>query len=323
MDYEKKYKDALERAKGIYKDTWNSYILKIFPELVESEDERVRKELIDYINRLTASPNYIDKYNAWISWLEKQGEQKPANKVEPKFKVGDWITDGYVGGQITSIEDNYPCYKIADFMGGINTSIPFSLQDNYHLWTIQDAKDGDVLAYVTDEEDLWIMIYRSLYEPYEGHVHYHALLVNDNFSDKGTCCICIDNLKPATKEQRDLLFKKMREAGYEWDVEKKEVKEIGQKSAWSEEDEWKFSDILALLTGGVNCHYNTSDLLTWFKVLKDRVQSQNTWKPSEEQIRAIRLASAFVVDDFGEYPTLSEILMDLEEQLRKIKENKL
>jgi hypothetical protein len=28
---------------------------------------------------------------------------------------------------------------------------------------------------------------------------------------------------PATKEQRDLLFQKMKEAGYEWDSNKKEL----------------------------------------------------------------------------------------------------
>lgn len=28
---------------------------------------------------------------------------------------------------------------------------------------------------------------------------------------------------PATKEQRDLLFQKMKEVGYEWDSEKKEL----------------------------------------------------------------------------------------------------
>ena len=31
------------------------------------------------------------------------------------------------------------------------------------------------------------------------------------------------NCKPATKEQRDLLFQKMKEAGYEWDADKKEL----------------------------------------------------------------------------------------------------
>ena len=34
------------------------------------------------------------------------------------------------------------------------------------------------------------------------------------------------DVKPATKEQRDLLFSKMKEAGYEWDSEKKELKMI-------------------------------------------------------------------------------------------------
>lgn len=67
------------------------------------------------------------------------------------------------------------------------------------------------------------MLYWSLYEPYEGHVHYHALLINDDFTNKGTCCICIDNLKPATKEQRKLLFQKIKESGYEWLADKKEL----------------------------------------------------------------------------------------------------
>lgn len=149
--------------------------------------------------------------------LEKQGEQT-TDKVEPKFKVGDWVVkqngesfwNGDCVAQITNITGCGEHW----FDSGT-----WLKAEDIRLWTINDAKDGDVLAYVTDEEDLWIMIYRSLYEPYEGHVHYHALLVNDDFSDKGTCCICIDNLKPATKEQRDLLFEKMRESGYELDKE--------------------------------------------------------------------------------------------------------
>ena len=35
-------------------------------------------------------------------------------KIEPKFHVGQYITDGYIGGQIISMEDNYTCYKILD-----------------------------------------------------------------------------------------------------------------------------------------------------------------------------------------------------------------
>lgn len=36
----------------------------------------------------------------------------------------------------------------------------------------------------------------------------------------------VSHVHPATKEQRDLLFAKMREAGYEWDVDKKELRKI-------------------------------------------------------------------------------------------------
>lgn len=35
---------------------------------------------------------------------------------------------------------------------------------------------------------------------------------------------------PATKEQRDMLFRKMKEAGYEWNGEKKELKKAGSKT---------------------------------------------------------------------------------------------
>lgn len=297
MDYEKRYNEALSRAKDMlaYKEVRQEDMEYLFPELKVSEDERMKREILELVS---ISGIDYNQYEEIKDWLEKQGKQKQTwkpnaaqlivikdliedkntskvNKVilrgmfdefqgicdakheiekqgeqahaelgqsevtkasdqEPKFSVGDWITDGYVGGQITSIEENYPCYKIVDFMG-INTSIPFTIQDNYHLWTIKDAKEGDVLTYVTDEEDLWIMIYWSLYEPYEGHVHYHALLVNNDFSDKGTCCICINNLKPAAKEQRELLFQKMKEAGYEWDAEWKGLKKIEPKKLDADE----------------------------------------------------------------------------------------
>lgn len=143
---------------------------------------------------------------------------------EPMFKVCDWIVSpNGVCWHIDKIEDGR--YYVSCETGEC-ADWPISSESIYHQWTIQDAKNGDVLSYVTDEEDLWIMIYWSLYEPYEGHVHYHALLVNDNFDDKGTCCICIDDLKPATKEQRELLFQKMKEEGYEWDADTKQLKKI-------------------------------------------------------------------------------------------------
>ena len=73
MDYEKKYKEALKRAKDMmsYREVRREDMEYLFPELKESEDERVRKSIIAIIN------NYVDNSNTFkpqmIAWLEKQG----------------------------------------------------------------------------------------------------------------------------------------------------------------------------------------------------------------------------------------------------------
>ena len=46
MDYEKKYKEALERAKSFELPEYKNIMVSIFPELRESEEERIRKALI-------------------------------------------------------------------------------------------------------------------------------------------------------------------------------------------------------------------------------------------------------------------------------------
>ena len=72
------YDEAIKRAKEINNEKKAQpfdVMLKVFPELKESEDERVRKELLNYCkNRAEKYPN-DPKYkniSAWIAWLEKQ-----------------------------------------------------------------------------------------------------------------------------------------------------------------------------------------------------------------------------------------------------------
>ena len=55
---------------------------------------------------------------------------------------------------------------------------------------------------------------------------YYVALTTDNYvkinrEAKGGYWETSRAVYPATKEQRDLLFRKMEEAGYEWDNEKK------------------------------------------------------------------------------------------------------
>ena len=76
----KRYEEAIERARAKYamKDQpIHQDLVDIFHELAESEDEKIRKEIINYFKcQSRDEPSRKDTHNRWIAWLEKQGEQK-------------------------------------------------------------------------------------------------------------------------------------------------------------------------------------------------------------------------------------------------------
>lgn len=89
MDYEKAYKEALERAREIIKDYEKRGLKEqlfyakedlegIFPELQESEDEKIRKGIIRCVKGNMPDNDFRKKY---LAWLEKQGEQNPIINV--------------------------------------------------------------------------------------------------------------------------------------------------------------------------------------------------------------------------------------------------
>lgn len=92
----------------------------LIPELKESEDEKIRKWIIDDIkynmnNETLESSEYKKQGEKAIAWLEKQSKQKPVNKAVPKFRVGDTMrtlqeaNDGYTDGMpvVVSIDNEY------------------------------------------------------------------------------------------------------------------------------------------------------------------------------------------------------------------------
>lgn len=96
MDYKKAYEAAFERAKGIYKEYPSNSTAKvaceqIFPELIESEDERIREALIKGLNFLTTSKRIFTfgdiPIEDIVAYLEKQKEQKPADNVSKEEYV--------------------------------------------------------------------------------------------------------------------------------------------------------------------------------------------------------------------------------------------
>ena len=80
MDYKEKLKAIINSNKTPFVDI--DTFLKYFPELKESENERIRKALIELVRMVDKNPihqifGYGDiKYSDMIAWLEKQGEQE-------------------------------------------------------------------------------------------------------------------------------------------------------------------------------------------------------------------------------------------------------
>ncbi len=373
MDYEKKYKEALERAKEQlesarafdYKEGQIAHDIRtvtyaIFPELKESEDEKIKNELAHYftkgkeylslcsfskeeilawLEKQDADPNMeywrgyregmkdiLDEYDELKRMLEKyeelkgQGEQILANSaktckdeqesddVEPKFHEGDWTVSDLdkMVRQISEVHcDEYNSYYVVD-----GKSVNLEEYDRiHHLWTIQDAKDGDVLA--CDDET--IVILKDLYNATTFHSYCH---IEDGLFDVSKDEMPVwwgwGGFRPATKEQRDTLMKAMADAGYTFDFEKKKLKKIeneitipfgakdselqeaiyyipkgfhaeidddkvvikkGENVAWSEEDEGRLQSCLNILQAkgiiGVTDTINTK----WLKSLKQRLNN--------------------------------------------------
>lgn len=259
-NYEQKYKEAFERAKSLIdfcSDSELKTLEHVFPELKESEDEKIRKALIFHYqgDGCLCTNEYRIDYKDICAWLKKQGErkeatcvadiidrlsdkeqdilfkeleiqkeQKSAEKVKSKFKVGDWVIDKSFGSikQIKHFDNDEKVW----FTDGTGTFIEFL--EGYRLWTIKDAKPGDVL-HATGWHSDCIFIFSGLdnwkFDEPDGEkalatsyccIHVYSDMIE--FGTQGPDCIEVNTVKPATKIQCDLLFRNIRENGYEWDA---------------------------------------------------------------------------------------------------------
>lgn len=92
----KAYDEALLIAKSKINNNkdhvlYENDVIEIFPELKESEDEKIKKDLIQWINEFPDTIWRGHYKKDVIDWLEKQGEQKPAWGEEDEKMVKDII----------------------------------------------------------------------------------------------------------------------------------------------------------------------------------------------------------------------------------------
>ena len=89
------------------------------------------------------------------------------------------------------------------------------------------------------------------------------------------------------------LFTKMKEAGYEWDAEKNELKKIEQNTAWSKEDEEQFSFCCAAIElSNYSSDEHRNYAISFLESLKDRVQPKVELTQLDKNI--LEAAIAFV-----------------------------
>ena len=133
---------------------------------------------------------------------------------------------------------------------------------------------------------------------------------------------------PATKEQRDQLKKAMTDAGYTFDFDKKELKEI-EDEEYNDEDYgidglWHAKNILEKTLGKVD-GYQTDDgildhkcaISAVNKLYKEDAKIKNMWKPSDEHIHWLK----FVIKRMPDTEKANEaeaVLKDLLEQLEEL-----
>lgn len=224
------YDEAIEKARKLYNSEETSAYIKltcenIFPELKESKDEMIKKAIIEFFESEDDNTTYsLVRKKDIITWLKKQG--KNYTDKTPRFKIGDWIVNKFGDSwHIDSIDNKN--YQVSDRKGNYNY-FPISKQDEMHFWTMQDAKDGDLICY-RDE----ISLYKdeienpNKQETTFGGFIYYCCYDGKRFITNSFYFLTEQDeidIYPATKEQCDVLIRAMNNAGYEWDSEKKELK---------------------------------------------------------------------------------------------------
>jgi len=193
------------------------------------------------------------------------------------FKKGDFVVIQETTYLISKIEG----LNVTLSCNGRYCLFDIEVLKNARLWDItKDARDGDVLASELCDS---IILFKGIKD---GNIDFYCDydfskidIPGDRFAvNNGQHYGNVEDSKdfhPATKEQRDLLFSKMKEAGYMLDEETHELKKVKEKFAWSEDDSVRLQRIIDFLwynrKGDTDTIYQQEQDIDWLKSLKQRI----------------------------------------------------
>lgn len=224
--------------------------------------------------------------------------------IKSKFHESDWITNGEYTWKVISVD--YLDYTLQNQWGEYVYDTIDYVNKAFHLWTINDAKNGDVLFH-SDSASNGIFIFKEILqrETIQKVICYCDYDSEDGFclGDNHTCCWTDSKiLHPATKEQRDLLFKKMKEAGYKWNAETKILdKLVEPKFKVGDKVKSIFNNNQYIITKLTNTHYTLVEVNNKFQYTEPISEDKN-WKltPNKFDITTLKHFDKVIARDCNE-----------------------
>ena len=327
MNYEKKYKEALERARKLHKDAITLQLEQdikdyehIFPELAESDDERIRKELIAYHRSMAAAMNgnIPCVHETWITWLEKQGsEPKWCHHKVDLSGCSEEYRKAYYDGWNNCNQQHSQCKsELNDVVKCLINGMKFYYEDNEEAtwgtdkWSMPVKhiievleKQGEQKSFDYENATIVQKDFAPKVEPkfkvkYAGS-EYNVLEVKDiagvtfyGIEDEPNH---IDYVQAENCERVGCYS--IKENGSPYPTKPAVFSE--QKSDWSEEDYSKVQIICKYLNEAKKYYADITevrDCVDWLKSLKDRVQPQPKQEWSEEDESYLNTTIAYLKD---------------------------
>lgn len=309
----------------------------LFPELKESEDEKIKKEIINYIN-FADSNNLLriddyEKKKGWIAWLEKQSTPQVRTGLEWVNTIDDACdkryAEEYAHGEYCHEQSfKWGFQEGVDWLEkqGESTDInpsEFDLRLNKLLKQFETLPKEELVSSLSFY--LNVVQNDGTYKAEEKQGEQPRYSIGDVLCDKS--CTTLNKDAQPNFEITDIrngmyICDKRSFPISQQDEYELVAKKIEQKPAeWSEEDEKHLQSIIStltipdekryMLTFGLNSLYERQSQIRWLNSLRP----QNRWKPTKEQMEALHDLN---LTGNISYAGQGQVLIELYKQLEKL-----
>jgi hypothetical protein len=163
--------------------------------------------------------------DAGYEWDAENLRLKKSGDSTHLFNVGDWIISAsahanYRICKITKAENGN--YSIESTDGYKEHNVYEMFDSMYRPWSIEDANAGDVLVY---NDQYFIFKKMSSKNSFIAYCSYHYIGYDSIYVDEKVS-YSTENVKPATKEQREYLLSRLPKAGCVWRADKLKLVEV-------------------------------------------------------------------------------------------------